>query len=122
MPESPPPIDIDKLQFLTGELIIFTVAFVLLGLIFVWVVHRLAGTAPYAMIPLLVSIITITALIGFVLTGSEGLETLAAMGLGALAAALTHLFQPPTRHAYDKDEEVTDDAEHPDKHEEDVGD
>lgn len=75
------------------EAVVLFVLGLVISLIVLGVVVRLSQHQPRVMVPFLVLIVTLTALVLFAITREEGLETIAATGLGALAGALTYLYQ-----------------------------
>ena len=89
----------DAAELLGVELLGIAVGFVVLGFVLVWAVLRVTDREPTAAIPMLVGLLTFVALVAYALTREEVLGTLAATGLGALAGAVTSLFDdrdPPT--------------------------
>lgn len=93
------------------EFIVLALLFAVIGFVLMWMISRLGEKQPHIMIPLLVAVITISALIAFAITREEGLETITATGLGALAGALTFLFNPPPGAGEDEDEDEVEDEE-----------
>lgn len=59
----------------------------------VYLLLRLSRTRPTAMLPALITVITLVALAGFLITKSEVAGTLAGTGLGALCGALSAIYR-----------------------------
>ena len=79
-------------QVAAVEVAAAALGFVVLGFVLVWAVLRMADREPSVAIPMLVGLLTFVAIVAFALTGEEVLGTLAATGVGALAGALTSIF------------------------------
>ena len=79
-----------------GVLVVVVAAAVLM-----WILLRLfreAGERPREVtVALLLSLLTLTAIVGFIITSSDSLVQLAATGLGALAGAVTAAFSADER-------------------------
>lgn len=95
----------DVATVLAVEGLAVVVAALLLGFGAVWVTLLLARRRPVAMVPGLVAMLTLAALIAFAFTREEGLETITATGVGALAAALNSLFSQHRPPDDDREEE-----------------
>jgi hypothetical protein len=78
------------------ELLVGGVLFATLGWALVWGILRAARGAAPSMVVTAVSVLTFTSIVGFVLTQSEVLGTVVATGIGALASAVTNLFDDGT--------------------------
>lgn len=89
--ETPIPSEVFE-RALAVEQIVIGLGFVILGFVMVWAVIRVSQSEPRAMMAVIVGLLTFVAMIAFALTGEEVLGTLAATGLGALAGAVTNLF------------------------------
>lgn len=92
---TPAPVDGDALVAVEGAVALFV--FAVLGFVLVWVMLRISDREPRVLVTILVGLLTFTALIGFTVTEAETLGTLAATGLGALAGAVSSLFDRPDR-------------------------
>ena len=77
---------------LAVEVLGIAVGFVVLGFVTVWAVLRLADREPSVTIPMLVGLLTFASVVAYALTREEVLGTLAATGIGALAGAVTSLY------------------------------
>ena len=73
------------------------VALIVLGWILTRAIIAAASLRPPAMVAVSLSILTLVALGGFILTGLEVLATIAATGFGAIAGAMTSLFNGGNR-------------------------
>lgn len=79
-------------------------ALVALGFVLVWALVRVSDKEPSALVTITLGLLTLVAVGAFVLTDSDILGTIAATGFGALAGAVTNVFdrpkrgQPPARH------------------------
>ena len=82
----------DGTELIAAEVLAAAVGFVVLGFVTVWAVLRLADREPSVTIPMLVGLLTFTAVVAYALTREEVLGTLAATGIGALAGAVTSLY------------------------------
>src|SRR6187431_2326147 len=76
-----------------------------LGWVLTKAIIRASHLEPPAMVTVALSILTLVALGGFILTGMGVLGTLAATGFGAIASAMTNLFSKKAR-SVDSPEEV----------------
>ena len=83
------------------ELFLALVAVVFAAAMLGWMLMRLfreAGDRPREVtVALLLSLLTLTAIIGFIITSADSLVQLAATGLGALAGAVTAAFSADER-------------------------
>ncbi len=78
-----------------------TVALMVLGFVLVWAIIRVRLEPAPAMLTVTLGLLTLVCIIGYTLTNSNTLGTLAGAGLGALAGSLTNVLNRPK----DKDEE-----------------
>ena len=77
---------------LGAEVVVSLIAIAFIAGVLAFVLLRAASRQADAMITVALSILTLVAVVGFVVTENEALVTLAGAGFGALAGALTHLF------------------------------
>lgn len=78
-------------------------ALVLLGWATTRAILAAANREPRAMVTVALAVVTLAALGAFVLTGREVLATIAATGVGALASAVTGIFE---RHKKDETDTI----------------
>jgi hypothetical protein len=91
--QTDPPIDPQHLALVEGAgLIALGVALVALGFALVWAMIRVSHREPSSLVTVTLGLLTLVALGAFVLTSSEILGTIAATGVGALAGAVSNLF------------------------------
>ena len=82
----------DNEVILGAEVAASLIAIAVVAGVLAFVLLRAATRQADAMITVALSVLTLVAVIGFVVTQNEALVTLAGAGFGALAGALTHLF------------------------------
>lgn len=99
-----PDSDAADLQALGLELVLALALLAVVAVALTFVLLRAASKTMPAMVTISLSVLTLVAIVGFMLTGAETLGTLAGAGMGALAGALTNLFTPDVEQPPDKDE------------------
>lgn len=86
------PDQLDTVSLIGFELVLgLALLFLIVGLL-VFALLRSARLEPRGMVVVAVSVLTVVALGGALVTGSDSIAQLAAVGLGALAGAVSELF------------------------------
>ena len=92
LPSPPPDLDLGDVEVIGVEVILGLGLALALALTIGGVLLLAARRLSDAMVTVSVSILTMVAIVGFLITRQEALVTLAGAGMGALAGAVTHLF------------------------------
>jgi uncharacterized membrane protein len=106
---TPSPTPIDSATALTAgaELIAILALIGLVGFILVWALIKVSSREPSAMVTITLGLLTLVAMGGFILTQSDILGTIAATGIGALAGAVTNLFDSKKRGTQDSEADTS---------------
>jgi len=96
-PSPTPAVSEWTLAALGLDLVIVVLALAAAGFLLVWAMLRTSDREPPAMVTVTLSLLTLVSIGGFIITESDILGTIAATGVGALAGAVTNLFDPAAR-------------------------
>jgi hypothetical protein len=74
-------------------IIAIEVALIAIGIVLVWAIIKVRNQPAPAMLTVTLGLLTLVCILGYILSNSNVLGTLAATGLGALAGSLTNVLQ-----------------------------
>ena len=89
--------ELDTISAIFSEAIIAFIIVLMIAGVLSFVLLRAASKRADAMVTISLSLLTLVSIIGFIASRAETLGTLAGAGIGALAGALTNLFQGERR-------------------------